>query len=407
MITLKVLVLEDHNFQRALAVAALNQAGISRVIEAADGLQALSLLQACGGADVVICDLHMPGCDGPSFLRQAFSLGLIKAVIISSGVEPSVRQGVVSMINFLGLQFLGDLGKPMQPEHLQKTLQQYQRQRAPNKPNLAELHEIPDITEVIRGLIDGEFQAYYQPKMNIRANHLQGAEVLARWQHPQRGLLSPQQFMPVIDAYSLHGELFTALLKQGCALQQQLQLHGQQLQLAYNLHPGQLSSRSLVEDIGLALQEHRLPACALMLEVTESGLLSAPATSFENLVRLRLLGCGLAMDDFGAGYSSLRRLCELPFTQIKLDGSFIQNLQLQPRCRAIIQASIALAHEMDIALVIEGIETEQQHAQALALGCTLAQGFIYAQPMPAEQLRPYIALHGLASNRDETFNFLH
>ncbi|MCU1719454.1 EAL domain-containing protein [Pseudomonas sp. 5P_3.1_Bac2] len=407
MLPLKVLVLEDHSFQRALAVGALKQIGINHIIEAADGQQALEQLQACAGADVVICDLHLPGCDGPSFLRQAYSLGLIKAVIISSSVEPSVRQGVVSMLKFLGLQFLGDLGKPMPAEQLQKSLMQYQLNRDLPKPLLPELQELPDITEVIRGLIDGEFQPYFQPKMNIRANAIQGAEVLARWQHPHRGLLTPQQFMPVINAYSLYGDLFSCLLKQGCALQQQLQRQGQQLQLAYNLHPAQLASRELVNSIRQALLEHRLPAGAVMLEVTESGLLTAPATSFENLVRLRLLGCGLAMDDFGAGYSSLRRLCELPFNQIKLDGSFVHNLQQQPRGRAIIQASIIMAEELEIDLVIEGVETEQQHAQVLALGATLTQGHIYARPMPAEQLQAYMGLHGVTAARGETLSVLH
>jgi EAL domain-containing protein (putative c-di-GMP-specific phosphodiesterase class I) len=119
-----------------------------------------------------------------------------------------------------------------------------------------------------------------------------------------------------------------------------------------------------------------------MFEITESGLLSAPANSLENLVRLRMLGCGLAMDDFGAGYSSLDRLSELPFNQIKLDRTFVHKMQSQPRSAAIISCSVALARALDITLVLEGVETVEQQARLIELGGTLAQGFLFARPMP-------------------------
>ncbi|WP_275044103.1 EAL domain-containing response regulator [Pseudomonas sp. TTU2014-080ASC] len=391
MQALTVLVLEDHAFQRALTVNALKHAGVGCIIEAADGQEAIDKLSESGGADVAICDLHMPGIDGPRFICQAFQQGLIKGVIISSDVDQPLRTGVASMISYLGLNLLGDLGKPLQAEQLYSLLSNFKKNDLHQPVPLPELHELPNPEEVIPALENGEFQAYYQPKMNIRTRKPQGAEVLARWLHPRLGLLNPRHFMPFVEANNLFEPLFNQLLKQGCELQRQLQTQGKQLELAYNLDPSQLASRNLTEDIRKMLTTYQLRASSLMFEVTESGLLSAPATSYENFVRLRLMGCGLAMDDFGTGYSSLRRLCELPFNQIKLDASFVQNTQKQPRSKAIIKTALTLASELDISLVVEGVETIQQHKIIEEMGCSLTQGFFYAGPMPADQLLSFIA----------------
>jgi len=127
----------------------------------------------------------------------------------------------------------------------------------------------------------------------------------------------------------------------------------------------------------------------LLFEVTESGLIQAPASSLETLLRLRLLGCGLAMDDFGAGYSSLERLCEFPFSQIKLDASFVRKLDFQPRSKAIIRSAVTLAEALGLSLVVEGVETQEQVQLLLGLGCTLAQGFLFARPMPGKHFISY------------------
>ncbi|WXL26812.1 EAL domain-containing response regulator [Ectopseudomonas mendocina] len=392
MQALTVLVLEDHAFQRALTVNALKHAGVNRIIEASDGHEAISKLTEMGGADVAICDLHMPGIDGPRFISQAFQLGLIAGVVISSDVEQPLRSSVASMIGYLGLNFLGDLGKPLQSEQLYSLLSNFKKNELHQPVPLPELLELPSLDDAINALSNSEFYAYYQPKLNIQTGEVQGAEVLARWHHTRFGVMSPRQFMPLIESGDLFNSLFNQLFKQGCKMQHQLQLRGRQMELAYNLHPSQLASRALVDNIKEMLSEYQLPASSLMFEVTESGLLSAPATSYENLVSLRLLGCGLAMDDFGTGYSSLRRLCELPFNQLKLDASFVQSTPKQPRCKSIIQSAINLANALDISLVIEGVETEKQHDELSGMGCTLAQGYYYARPMTPDALINFLSL---------------
>ncbi len=137
------------------------------------------------------------------------------------------------------------------------------------------------------------------------------------------------------------------------------------------------------------LTEFHLPPSSVMFEITETGLISAPASSLENLVRLRIMGCGLAMDDFGAGYSSLDRLCEFPFSQIKLDRTFVQKMKTQPRSCAVISSVVALAQALGISLVVEGVESDEQRVRLIELGCSIAQGYLFARPMPEQHFLDY------------------
>ncbi|NMX94011.1 MULTISPECIES: EAL domain-containing response regulator [unclassified Pseudomonas] len=385
---LSVLVLEDQPFQRLVAVSALKKAGVAHVYEASDGNEALSVLKANGCVDIAICDLRMRGMDGLTFLHHASQRGLLRSVILSSDLDPVLRQATVSMIQSLGLVFLGDLGKPFNLGRAKVLLQRYRRPQLTQSTHGEETAALC-ASDIQRGLNNGEFEAYYQPKVSLATGQLNGAEVLARWNHPRLGILSPIRFLPVMEANDLVGQLFAALFSQGIALQKQLAERLQPIELAFNLHVSQLASLELLEHISQSLEQSKLPATGLMFEVTETGLVLAPASSLETLVRLRLLGCGLAMDDFGAGYSSLERLCEFPFSQIKLDASFVRKLDFQPRSRAIISSTVTLSESLGLSLVIEGVETQEQSRQLLELGCTLAQGFLFARPMPRKHFISY------------------
>ena len=205
--------------------------------------------------------------------------------------------------------------------------------------------------------------------------------MLARWHHPDFGLLNPSTFIDRLISHGLLDDLFLQLFEQGCALQQRLQQHESLISLAYNLDISQLNSTKLVYQIvDMVKKFNILPQC-ITLEITETGLLAAPAVNMENLIRLRMLGFELAIDDFGAAHSSLARLCELPFSQIKLDGCFVRELSVEPRCQAAISSVIALSQALNMELVIEGIETNSQLVLLQQLGCTIGQGFCFSRPI--------------------------
>ncbi|AYF88956.1 MULTISPECIES: EAL domain-containing protein [unclassified Pseudomonas] len=392
MKNLSILVLEDEPFQRLIAVTALRQLGLVNIHEAEDGASALSLLKSCGGVDIAFCDLRMAGMDGAAFLRHASQAGVIRSVILSSEVEPELRQATIAMIRCLGLDFLGDLGKPFDMQRAAGLLERHAALPARIEA-FTTTSAPPTLEEILEGLAQGEFEPFFQPKVCMESGELHGAEVLARWRHPQRGLLSPGHFLPVMERHGLIDRLFWQLVEQGLELQQELARSGRQVNLAFNIHPRQLGNLDIAERVGLALESAGLPGSGLTFELTETGLVEAPAASLESLVRLRLMGCGLAMDDFGAGYSSLDRLCELPFSQVKLDAAFVRKLNNQPRSRAIISSAVAMADAMDLTLVVEGVETNEQRDRLLSLGCKVAQGFLFARPLDRSSFRNLLANH--------------
>lgn len=383
-----VLVLEDEPFQRLVTVTALEKNLAQPILQAADGEEAVAILAASSHVDILLCDLKMSGMDGLAFLRHASSSGKVRAVVLCSELDAVLRQTAISMIHCLGLNLLGDLGKPFNLGDFSQLVKRYRAQDSV-VPKLLEPAELASFAQVQRALNNGEFEAYYQPKVTLQGQRLVGAEVLARWAHPQWGVLAPAHFLPVMEAHGLIDQMFWQLFEQGLALRQRLMSQGVTIELAFNLHPAQLACGKLTEKIPELLKRYQVPAHSVMFEITESGLISVPASSLENLARLRMLGCGLAMDDFGAGYSSLGRLSDLPFNQIKLDRAFVLQMQNRPRSTAIISCAVALAKALEMSLVIEGVETAEQQACLIVLGGTVAQGFLFARPMPESHFIAY------------------
>ena len=383
--SLRILILEDDSFQRAVAVRMFRSLGCHEVFEAADGSQALALLQQVGAVDIAVCDLQMEGVDGLAFLRRAGQSGQIGAVLLSSALSADLRRAAQQVIALLGLQLLGDVGKPLPAKELQALLDKYRGSciRA-TSPDAVVPPACED--EVRQALALQQLQAWYQPKFDLRSGEVCGVEVLCRWMHPSKGVLPPALFIPVLERCGLMDELLFAQLDQALSLQEQARIQGYPLNMAFNLQTSQLANSQLTYTLKGILARHGTPGSRLTFELTENGLLQAPAASLENLVRLRMIGCRLSLDDFGAGFSSLQRLCQLPFNEIKLDGEFVRNLEHEPRCAAVIASTLALGNSLGMAVVVEGIETLDQLQRLLAMGCVEGQGYWFARPMSGQGL---------------------
>ncbi|OIN47328.1 EAL domain-containing response regulator [Pseudomonas costantinii] len=382
---LRVLVLEDHLFQRSVAVSLLKQLGCGEVLEAANGSEAMAVLQRAGSVDVVVCDLQMDGMDGLEFIQRISATGQVGAIIVSSGLPWDVRRAVRQMGALLGMNMLGDVGKPLQAEALQPLLELALSQR-PAECAALSTPEIADEQEVRQAILDQQLEAYYQPKFDLRSGAALGVEVLVRWNHPLKGILSPAVFLPAMERSGLMDQLLFTLMQQALSLQRQAKGQGLSLDLAFNLQAAQLADAGLTAHIKGILTAYQAPCFGITFELTESGLLEVPAVSLENLVRLRMMGCRLSIDDFGAGFSSLQRLCQLPFNEIKLDAEFVRGLAHEPRCRAVIGSTLALGQTLSMSVVVEGIETAEQQRQLLELGCTQGQGYWHARPMSGADL---------------------
>ena len=383
MNNISILVLEDHTFQRELAISALKELGVQHVFSASDGHAALDLLKQTGPVDIVLCDLKMPGMDGLAFLRLASQSRLVKAVMLCTEIDPDLRRAALQMVSFLDIQVLADLGKPLQQSSLRNALALY-KEFIPETPAPITAFTPEHITKasIDQAMNHQQFHGYYQPKFQLNTQDLSGAEVLARWLHPQFGLIGPNDFLWAVESFGQLDNMILSLLEQGLEMQTtMIKLGMPLLELAFNLHPSQLSSLTLTTKIQDLLSKYDRAPSSIVFEITETGLPEIEGVGLENLIRLRMMGCGLSIDDFGVGHSSLQRLAELPFNQIKLDAIFIRNYKKQPRCKGVIQSTLALGKSLDMQVVIEGIETEQQRKEIIHLGGTLAQGYWYAKPM--------------------------
>ncbi|NRF72049.1 EAL domain-containing protein [Aquincola sp. S2] len=232
----------------------------------------------------------------------------------------------------------------------------------------------------------GELQLYYQPKIDGHEGRIHGVEALVRWNHPQRGLLSPGVFIPLAERFGLIGAIGNWVIEEACRQMRDWAEVGVRMRVAINLSAYQLREPDLVERIERALQRERVEPSCLLCEITESVAMEdiqATQTAFEGLARI---GVFLSIDDFGTGYSSLSYLRQLPARQLKIDRSFVQDLQSSSDARAVVDAVVRLAHALGLRVVAEGVETAGQRDALVRMGCDEMQGFLFARPMPAAEL---------------------
>jgi diguanylate cyclase (GGDEF)-like protein len=239
-----------------------------------------------------------------------------------------------------------------------------------------------------KAITDGEFELYYQPILYLQTGKVTGFEALLRWNHPERGLITPAEFIPLAEETGLILPLGEWVLRTACA---QAARWPQPVGVAVNLSAAQFKGRNLVQMALSALAASGLAAGRLDLEITESVLLQGEANTLAVLHQLRESGIQISMDDFGTGYSSLAYLRNFPFDKIKIDRSFVRDMLVRKDCLAIVRAVVGLARSLGITTIIEGIETKEQLDTARAEGCDEGQGFLFSRPMPEREVAEFLA----------------
>ncbi len=239
-----------------------------------------------------------------------------------------------------------------------------------------------------KALVNGEFELYYQPLVNLERQEISGFEALIRWNHPERGLISPLDFIPLAEETALIVPIGEWVLRQACG---EAVKWPSQINIAVNLSPAQFKMRNLPQMVMNALAQSGLPAQRLELEITESVLLVDNESTLETLHQLRNLGVRISMDDFGTGYSSLSYLRSFPFDKIKIDRSFVHNLAAQADSKAIIRAVAGLGTSLGMTTTGEGVETQEELEYLKGQGCTEAQGYFFSKPRPADEIRKLLS----------------
>lgn len=236
----------------------------------------------------------------------------------------------------------------------------------------------------------GGFEVFYQPKIDVRDKSIVGAEALVRWRTSEGLLISPAQFIPLAEETGLIVPLGEFVLRQACLDARKWQQGGKDLRIAVNVSALQIAEKNFVATVSDILTKTGLPPGLLELEITEGVLARDIDTTLETIIDLKALGVTIAIDDFGTGYSSLAYLEQYPIDVLKIDQSFVRNMKTEKSPLAIITAIIHMAHALDMRLVAEGVETEEQSASLLDLGCPIMQGYLYGRPMPFDKMNLFL-----------------
>lgn len=238
-----------------------------------------------------------------------------------------------------------------------------------------------------KALEKNELSLFYQPKIELKTNKIVGAEALIRWQHPELGMISPNEFISIAEKTGLVVAIGNWIVKNACAQTKAWHDMGFQLVVAINLSAYQFRQGDISHVIAETLWETGLEPSALDLEITESVIMENPEKSVLMLHVLRSMGVSIAIDDFGTGYSSLAQLKSLPFQSLKIDQSFVRNLEVDPAYnRTIIVTIISMAKQLGLKIIAEGIETEEQKQFLLELGCDYGQGYLFSKPVEVGEM---------------------
>ncbi|MGP3791440.1 EAL domain-containing response regulator [Pseudomonas sp. B392_1p] len=387
----KGLIVEDSPFQRELLGALLREFGIADVQQVADGDAALALLRECRDElPLLLIDLEMPVMNGIELLQRLIEEHILAEVLIISGREEALISTVEGMLQAADMPLLGSLQKPIVGQDLHRLLSTAGERRAGSRRRVLSRRS-PDEAELDVAIERGFIHPFYQPKVHLQSGRVTGYEVLARWVEPDGELIHPADFIPLATGCGLLGKLTFSLVEQ--VLQDLLGLTDDSISMALNVDISLLADRHFADEL-----IHRVAAAGcqpsqLVLEVTESALMNDPMLTLASVGRLRLAGFGLSIDDYGTGFSTLRQLSRLPFTELKIDHAFIREAHKNQRARAILCSAIEMGHKLGLPCVAEGIEHPEDLLLLESLDCHSGQGYFFSRPMPGEQLAGWHQRH--------------
>ena len=328
---------------------------------------------------VIILDLRMPGTDGVEILRGLSDRRVTARVMVLSGSDAALLEAAQRLGRERGLDMAGALTKPVAANQLRDLLVGL---RAAAEPITA--------SALQAGLDRDELELAYQPKIDLADNRVVGVEALVRWFPPNGGSILPGKFVALAEASGMIDDLTERVIAKALAQVVTWRAAGFEVPISVNVSPTNLRALDFPDRLGRTCAQHGVAPGAVSLELTETAAHDDHTTLMDILTRLRLHGLRLSIDDFGTGHSSLYKLHTLPFSELKLDLSFIVEARASARALTIIKSTIDLAHALGMTVVAEGIEDGETAALLHDVGCDVGQGFYFSKPVSGEALTRFL-----------------
>jgi EAL domain-containing protein (putative c-di-GMP-specific phosphodiesterase class I) len=329
--------------------------------------------------DVIMMDLMMPGIDGVELLRLLSEKARGAQLCLISGSDSRVLNSARRLGSAHGLNVIAALEKPLSIQTLNSFFD-----------SLSDDGKNQSIDDHAKAIASGEFSLYYQPVIDLSSRRIKGVEALARWMHPDRGILLPDAFLRQITDGGLMQDLTNFVIKTSVQQAAALYQTGEKLTMAINVTASTLLDLSLPDQISDICKQFGLPPEMLILEVTETEAMRDVTRTMDVLLRMRLRNIGVSIDDFGTGHSSLRELQRMPFSELKIDKSFVTDAPKNKDCAVIASSIIDLGHNLGLKVIAEGIEDQGSWDMLRDKGCDYGQGYFMGYPMTAANLNSWM-----------------
>ncbi|MGI2882382.1 EAL domain-containing response regulator [Vibrio furnissii] len=373
-----VLVVDDCQLHCGVLKVVISQLGVTQIHVTHNGRDALALCKKFN-FDLIICDLEMPEMDGLALLSELAERQYTGRLCLLSGHDENILKLAAMMCQQLGLDLVASLPKPVTSECLKSVLQTVgspntEKYCAKTLPSLF----VDDLDEAFEL---GHLRNVYQPQCRFKNGVAGGYEALIRWYHPEYGVLTPYLLLPLIEQANWHNRLFFYVLQQALNDFSKAKFLGT---VSVNATHTNFADPQFAKRVLECCRERGFNPSRLIIELTEMEVYQYDSVMVENFARLRLNGVELAIDDFGAGYSSLLKLADLPFTEMKIDRALIVSSHKDTRKRAILNVIVRMAKQLNMRLVAEGVEDSDTWRFLNLLGIDLCQGYYTGKPRPIE-----------------------
>lgn len=384
-----ILVVDDDALAQNIIAAGLKNIGYEIIRTEGNGGAALTLLREQPDIELIVLDLHMPQIDGIRFMRQLSEFRQNIDVILASGQRGRLLSTTISLGRSMGLNVLGALQKPVQLEQLKELLDQRSCQET-IRQDLGVVRVPLSLSDLRNGIIGEDKNNHphlmFQPVVSVATGAIVSVEVLARWWNRERGILTPDLFLPLAEEQGLLDQLTRMIYEMTIRQAAQWFKAGKRISAAVNLSINSFGDESFAPFLINTAAAHKVDSAGLIFEVSESQASSVTPDCLEALLNLRLRGFRLSIDDFGTGSSSFAHVKNIPFTELKIDREFVTGAAVDAEARSILEESVNLARRLSMSVVAEGVETREEWDLVGQLGCDFVQGFYCARPIENTEL---------------------